>query len=92
MAIEPKRGCGYRKVGGLYLVGSGLGQPCDRLPFEIIPCPTCGEEPPFHRGISSVMPHQLLDGPHIVGGRPCNELDPVCDPPGRGWLMWVGNE
>jgi hypothetical protein len=23
MAIEPKRGCGYRKVGGLYLVGGG---------------------------------------------------------------------
>ncbi len=25
MAVEAKRGCGYRKIGGLYLVGSGMG-------------------------------------------------------------------
>lgn len=30
MACEPKRGCGYRKVGGIYLVGGGIGVPCDR--------------------------------------------------------------
>ena len=31
MASEPKRGCGYRKIGGTYLVGGGIGIPCDRL-------------------------------------------------------------
>lgn len=33
MASETKRGCGYRKVGGMYLVGDYIRVPCDRLPF-----------------------------------------------------------
>ena len=43
MAIESKRGCGYRKVGGLYLVSTGTGEPCERLPMPIVPCRLCGE-------------------------------------------------
>lgn len=43
MAIEAKRGCGYRKVGGLYMVGGGVGVPCDRLPFELSVCACCGQ-------------------------------------------------
>jgi len=35
MAIEPIRGCGFRKVHGLYLVGDAVGLPCDRMPFRI---------------------------------------------------------
>jgi hypothetical protein len=31
MAVEPKRGCGYRKVGGIYLVSGGEGRPCGPL-------------------------------------------------------------
>lgn len=42
MAIEPARKCGYRKVGGLYLVGGVLSAPCDRLPFLLDICPCCG--------------------------------------------------
>ena len=34
MAIEGKRGCGYRKVNALYLCGGCLDTPCDRLPLE----------------------------------------------------------
>jgi hypothetical protein len=41
MAVEARRGCGYRKVGGLYLVGGGIGATCDRLPFELGVCPCC---------------------------------------------------
>jgi len=41
MAVEPARGCGYRKVGGLYLVSKGLGEPCERLPIPILPCTVC---------------------------------------------------
>lgn len=33
MAQESKRGCGYRKVGGTYLVGNYISVPCDRLPY-----------------------------------------------------------
>jgi hypothetical protein len=41
MATEPIRGCGYRKIGGLYLVGGQLMLPCDRMPFELKVCPVC---------------------------------------------------
>ena len=49
MAIEPKRGCGYRRVGGLYLCGSGISISCDRLPYELHYCPTCGSGLQFSR-------------------------------------------
>ena len=36
MAVEAARSCGYRKVGGLYLVGGGsIIRQCDRLPYKI---------------------------------------------------------
>jgi len=35
MAVEAKRGCGYRKVGGLYIVSGGQGISCHRLPMNI---------------------------------------------------------
>lgn len=41
MAQEQKRGCGYRKVGGIYLVSDGLWADCDRLPLAVGCCPTC---------------------------------------------------
>lgn len=41
MAVEAKRGCGYRKVGGLYMVSGKLSAPCGRLPLEVHVCPTC---------------------------------------------------
>jgi hypothetical protein len=50
MAIEAQRGCGYRKVGGLYLCGEGITITCDRLPYELVVCPTCGEGVKFSRG------------------------------------------
>lgn len=51
MAVEAERGCGYRKVGGLYLCGEGLSSiVCDRLPYELKVCPTCGEGVKFSRG------------------------------------------
>lgn len=50
--IEPYRECGYRKVGGLYLVGMALGAPCDRLPIELKPCECCGYQPNVRRNFS----------------------------------------
>lgn len=40
MAVETKRGCGYRKIGGLYLVAGNLSEPCDRLPWPLHVYPT----------------------------------------------------
>ncbi len=50
MSVEAMRGCGYRKVGGLYLCGGGQGMDCDRLPYELEICPTCGNGVKFTRG------------------------------------------
>jgi len=41
--VEGKRGCGYRKPGGLYLVCDGFSKRCGRLPVPIEPCPHCEE-------------------------------------------------
>lgn len=48
---EPQRGCGHRKVGGLYLVCDGIAVACDGLPLKIEPCECCGFEPTFSRNI-----------------------------------------
>lgn len=49
---EGQRGCGYRKIGGLYLA-SDLGQQlvCDGLPLPLDPCGCCGFEPFPTRGL-----------------------------------------
>lgn len=39
--IEGKRGCGYRKPGGIYLVGPPMGQSCCKLPWPLTVCPCC---------------------------------------------------
>lgn len=39
--VEGKRGCGYRKPGGIYLVGPPTGQSCCKLPFPLTVCPCC---------------------------------------------------
>ena len=43
MAREAQRGCGYRKVGGTYLVTATVSAPCGGLPIPLDRCPTCGE-------------------------------------------------
>lgn len=64
MAVEPKRGCGYRKIGGLYMVSGGVMVPCDRLPFELNVCPCCGEGIKQARGWTWITPYDLLEGDH----------------------------
>jgi hypothetical protein len=41
--FEGKRGCGYRKPGGLYLRTDGHGRYCGALPIELTVCPTCAQ-------------------------------------------------
>ncbi len=38
---ESRRGCGYRKGGGLYVVAGGPSQACGRFPIALGVCPTC---------------------------------------------------
>ncbi len=60
MAVEEKRGCGYRKIGGMYLVGEALTIGCDRLPLQLESCPVCGAGIHFTRGMTEIFPLDLL--------------------------------
>lgn len=65
MAIEPRRGCGFRKINGLYLVGGGIAKPCDRLPLTLCLCPTCGAGIKQTRGWTWIDVSRLIEGPHV---------------------------
>jgi len=101
MPIEPKRGCGYRRVGALYLVGSGMAVPCDLLPLPITPCPTCHFTIPFTRGFLWI--HRDYLGYRSEGhyyskeGCKCSKFCPLCYPfqnilEDNALLMWVGSK
>lgn len=99
MAIEPKRGCGYRKVGGIYLVAGSGGYPCHRLPVNLPICPVCGCGVKFARGWTWITPSDLFGfcpdlGNQSSGQHPCHqERCLVCMPPdGKHGLLWIGNQ
>lgn len=84
MASENVRGCGYRKVGGMYLVSSDLWIGCDRLPYHLESCPVCGAGIHFTRSMTEVDPLQLF-GEHAPSlcfdkVRPCKMCDPTSEP------------
>jgi hypothetical protein len=103
MAVEQKRGCGYRKVGGLYLVSGGIGAICDRLPFELNICPCCGQGIKQARSWTWVNIGKLFQGPHSQLGAAqeflacdCNDgLCPLCKNPesmDKAGLLWIGEK
>jgi len=100
MPSEPRRGCGYRHVGSLYLCGSGMSVTCDGLPLVLKPCHCCGFEAPFTRNLMRIkkdfvkmliFPHVYKDG--IIECR-CYARCPICYPDTNRLehygLMWVG--
>lgn len=98
MAIEAERGCGFRKVGGLYLVSGGLGEPCHKLPIPLDVCPCCHGGIKPSRGFTWVGP--ALVGPACEDGsgyiinrhHHCRHC-PVCSPKllgDKAGLLWIG--
>jgi hypothetical protein len=103
MAVEPKRGCGFRKVGGLYLVGPMDPTPCDRLPLPLQVCRACGHGIKQSRGWTWCDVAELTGGRHPGAryGEPCldrqrnGSRDLFCDDPaamGRAGLLWIGEQ
>lgn len=102
MAVEARRGCGYRKVGGLYVVGDYSGEPCERLPVPIIPCTVCGECLKFSRSWAWVKPKYILEGartcthhePHCGRCPVCSPelIGQTCQPHDKVGLLWVGKQ
>jgi len=108
MAVESKRGCGFRKIGGLYLVGGKLSAPCDRLPLPLEVCPCCGEGIKFSRGFTWIQPETLFQGNHKPESKiknllglnscSCSKGCPVCYPSEHfpegetAGLIWIGDK
>ena len=106
MAVEAKRGCGFRKIGGLYLVGGGIGMPCDRLPFPLTVCPCCSQGVKQALGFTWIDVAKFFQGPHTISefrsiatGMTypcyCKEFCPLCRHPetmGRAGLIWIGEK
>lgn len=87
---ERRRGCGFRKPGGLYLMADGPNRPCGRLPVPLDVCPTCGGGVKPTRGWTWVDADRFLShkgctfGPEDCGR--CLFADSV----GRAGLLWIG--
>lgn len=96
--IEGERGCGYRKPGGLYLVGDGPPAVCCRLPFELHIFPTCGQGIKPTRGWTWINPRALFK--HISIDTEQCEKDPFCVLPllvnspsvTFAGLLWIGEQ
>jgi hypothetical protein len=90
--IEGKRGCGYRKEGGLYLVSEGLGRYCGALPIELEVCPTC------HHGIKPSRGWTWIDLSALAAVRGCSREGgcgncPIADAKiQQCGLLWVGEQ
>ena len=71
--FDSKRGCGYRKVGGTYLMGPAPQAACCKLPFALTVCPTC------HAGIKPTRGWTWVDAAVLFATQPC--ADPSCGCP-----------
>jgi hypothetical protein len=92
MAVEARRGCGYRKVGGLYLVGKRLGVACCKMPIALRVCPTCNGGIKQARGWQWIDPRPWLKGECKTGmAGVCAAATP--DRMGeRAGLLWIGTQ
>lgn len=91
MAIESSRGCGYRKVGGLYLRGTGLTGERDRLNYDIEPCPVCNNGIKFSRAFAWLKWDSYAEKHKSCK---CPVSCPICNPAeaGKIGLMWIGEQ
>lgn len=93
MAVEARRGCGYRKVGGIYLVGEGSGMPCCKMPIVLHVCPTCNTGIKQGRGWQWIDPRPWIKGDcsNPLLGKFC----PLADAEVLGekvGLLWIGEK
>jgi hypothetical protein len=95
--IEPKRGCGYRVPGGLYLRTDGIGRICGALPIELVVCPTCKQGIKPARGWTWINIAALVDAKgctfqswEVANG--CGDC-PIADAKIQtAGLLWIGEK
>jgi len=91
LRIEGRRGCGYRKPGGLYLISLGEFHPCGKLPIPLEVCPTCGN------GIKPSRGWTWVNATALTADRQCSLQEqcatcPLSMPLGRVGLLWIGEK
>jgi hypothetical protein len=75
---EFKRGCGYRKKGGTYMVAFDPQElPAEGLPFTLDICPCCSAGIKFTRGFTWIQPRLLFNDETL---------------PERAGLIWIGGK
>lgn len=90
---DRKRGCGWRKPGGLYLVCEGEGKFCGKLPIPLERCPTCNGGIKPARGWTWVDAVALLRSvrcrlwPDGCLDCPANIQDAIA---AKAGLLWIG--
>lgn len=111
ISYESRRECGYRNPGkggmGIYLIGSGVFQPCERLPFPLEACPCCGGGIKPARGFTWIDPTRLFDafaspacseqfGVEVEGLDHDHEHCYLCNPAAtagdHAGLIWIGEK
>ena len=94
MPAEGKRGCGYRKLGGLYIVADGSGMECCKMPILLHVCPTCNQ------GVKQSRGWQWIDPRPWIGAYGCKDASaagfcPLSNPTLLGervGLIWIGTQ
>lgn len=92
--VERKRGCGFRKEGGFYLVANGPAVGCGKLPIPLAVCPCC------HAGIKPTRGWTWINGTALAAEKVCDfqpsdtgcEFCPLAKPMGRVGLLWIGEK
>lgn len=93
---EAKRGCGFRKEGGMYLMGGTHFQECGRLPLPLDVCPCCGQGIKPSRGWTWVNANELFEMQSCAF-----DIEDVYDhcegcllhePPEKAGLLWIGEK
>jgi len=100
---EAARGCGYRKKGGIYLIGgdASMMQPCGKLPLPLGICPTCGGGIHQARGWTWVGLNGLFGSVECKKMEDCNAMCPLNawnltmvegETADRAGLLWIGEK
>ena len=92
---ENKRGCGFRKPGGIYLRTDGLSKECGLLPVPLETCSRCGG------GIKPSRGFTWIDADLAIGSGDCKTYKSNPDHcmdckintiSGRCGLIWIGEK
>src|ERR1041384_8249670 len=99
--LDSKRGCGWRKSGGLYLIAGGLSQACGKMPIPLDRCPCCDAGIKFSRGWTWINLHKFTEKqPCRFPAADCEGCPLAGDGCGalgagkieRAGLLWVGEK